>query len=87
MSDCGCDKAKANLYELLRGELCAEESAPIREHIAKCADCADEQSVCVSLTDVVKRACDEENVANCPPTELRDAILAGLRAGSAPASA
>ena len=85
MSDCGCDKAKANVYELLRGELCAEESAPIREHIANCDGCADEQNVCLSLTDVVKRACAEENVANCPPSELRDAILAGLRAKPATA--
>ena len=80
MSDCGCEKAKANLYELLRGELCAEESAPIREHIEGCPHCQDEQSVCASLTDVVKRACEDERISNCPPAELRDAILAGLRA-------
>lgn len=80
MSDCGCDKAKANLYELLRGELCAEESAPIRNHIAECEGCQDEQNVCIQLTSVVKRACEEERVTNCPPTELRDAILRGLRA-------
>ncbi|MBK0420964.1 zf-HC2 domain-containing protein [Leucobacter sp. CSA2] len=79
MSDCGCDKAKANVYELLRGELCAEESAPIREHIANCDGCRDERNACASLTEVVKRACDEENIANCPPEELRDAILKGLR--------
>lgn len=79
MSDCDCEKAKANLYELLRGELCAEESAPIREHIAGCPDCRDEQSVCRNLTEVVKRACEDERISNCPPAELRDAILAGLR--------
>ncbi len=77
MSD--CEKAKANLYELLRGELCAEESAPIREHLASCPACQDEESVCMRLTEVVRRACDEER-ANCAPVDLRDAILRGLRA-------
>ena len=77
MSD--CEKAKANLYELLRGELCAEESAPIREHLASCPECRDEESVCIRLTEVVRRACEEERDSNCPPAELRDAILQRLR--------
>ncbi|MFV0433887.1 MAG: anti-sigma factor family protein [Leucobacter sp.] len=78
MSDCGCEKAKAQLYELLRGELCAEESAPIREHLETCPHCQHEQTVCVSLTQVVRRACEEERDTNCPPAELRDAILRAL---------
>ncbi|MGO3147356.1 MAG: anti-sigma factor family protein [Leucobacter sp.] len=77
MSDCGCDKAQDNIYELLRGELCAEESAPIREHLAHCASCQDEETVCVRLTDVVRRACEEER-EGCAPEDLRDAILRGL---------
>lgn len=79
MSDCGCDKAQANIYELLRGELCAEESAPIREHLDNCPSCRDEESVCMRLTDVVRRACEEER-ENCAPSDLRDAILRGLNA-------
>lgn len=82
MSDCGCEKAKANLYELLRGELCAEESAPIREHLDSCTHCRDEQSVCISLTEVVRRACEDERDSNCPPEELRNAILQALRVDS-----
>lgn len=77
MSDCGCDKAQANIYELLRGELCAEESAPIRDHIEQCADCKYEESVCAGLTTVVRRACEDER-ENCAPEDLRDAILRGL---------
>ena len=77
-TDCGCEKAKANLYELLRGELCAEESAPIREHLENCAGCQSEESVCLSLTEVVRRACEDERDSNCPPEELRAAILAAL---------
>ncbi|WP_336658519.1 zf-HC2 domain-containing protein [Leucobacter sp. USHLN153] len=75
-----CEQAKANLYELLRGELCAEESAPIRQHIAECPSCQNEQHVCEQLTNVVKRACEEERGSNCPPGELRDAILRSLHA-------
>ncbi|WP_449279704.1 zf-HC2 domain-containing protein [Leucobacter sp. GX0328] len=83
--DCGCEKAKANLYEMLRGELCAEESAPIREHLETCAHCQDEQTVCISLTDVVRRACEDERDNNCPPEELRAAILAALNPKRQPA--
>lgn len=82
MTDCGCEKAKASVYDLLRGELCAEESAPIREHLEHCADCQDEESVCVRLTDAVKRACEEER-EGCAPSDLRDAILKGLVAPTA----
>ncbi|MFA5605587.1 MAG: zf-HC2 domain-containing protein [Leucobacter sp.] len=81
MSGCGCEEARANLYELLRGELCAEESLPIRQHIERCPNCRDEQAVCISLTDVVRRACEDERDANCPPEELRDAILRALGKG------
>ncbi|QYM76524.1 mycothiol system anti-sigma-R factor [Leucobacter luti] len=79
MSDCGCEKAKANLYELLRGELCAEESAPIREHIQTCPGCQNEESVCMRLTEVVRRACEDER-EDSAPVDLRDAILKSLRA-------
>ncbi|MGW9020105.1 zf-HC2 domain-containing protein [Leucobacter chromiiresistens] len=75
-----CEQAKANVYELLRGELCAEESAPIRAHIAECPSCQDERNACEKLTNVVKRACEEERDSNCPPEALRDAILRSLRA-------
>lgn len=78
MSDCGCEKVRASIYDLLRGELCAEESAPIREHLETCPDCRDEQTVCISLTSVVQRACEEERAAACPE-ELRNAILRELK--------
>lgn len=77
MSD--CTSAKAKLYELLGGELCAEESAPIREHLDTCTDCREEQAACMGIMSAVKRACVEERDMNCPPVELRDAILASLR--------
>lgn len=76
MSDCGCEKAKAGIYDLLRGELCAEESAPIREHLERCPDCHEERQVCETLTAVVQRACEQERPP-CPG-ELRDAILREL---------
>ena len=74
MSGCGCDEARANLEELIRGELCAEDSAPIREHLDECGECSDEEQVYQRLTVAVRRACS----GAAPPT-LRDAVLDGLR--------
>ena len=80
MSQNECEKTKANLYELLRGELCAEESAPIRQHLAECEGCRDEENVCARLTEVIKRSCEDERAAGCAPVDLRDAILRSLKA-------
>ncbi|MGO1538277.1 MAG: zf-HC2 domain-containing protein [Leucobacter sp.] len=74
MSDCGCEKARANLEEVIRGELCAADSAPIREHLANCEDCRDEEQVFHRLTEAVRRAC----AAPAPPS-LREAVMNGLR--------
>lgn len=80
--DCGCqhtveknncDKTKSKLEELLRDELCATESAPIREHLASCPECSAEKDICEALTDAVQRGCKEK-----APTQLRDAILEAL---------
>ena len=38
MSGCGCEHARANLEELIRGELCATDSAQIREHLEGCGE-------------------------------------------------
>jgi len=74
MSGCDCSHARANLEELIRGELCQGDSEPIREHLAECRECREEQQVCENLTVAVQRACEEA----APPT-LRDAILHSLR--------
>lgn len=73
-SDCGCEKAREQLEELIRGELCAEDGAPIREHIANCPDCRDEEQVFHKLTEAVRRACDGE-----APPSLREAVLRGMQ--------
>lgn len=72
--DCGCDFAQAKLEDLLRDELCAEDSAPVREHLRTCPDCQAEQRVCEVLTTAIQRACREQ-----APSQLRDAILAKLQ--------
>lgn len=77
MSDCGCEKARESVYDLLRGELCAEESAPIRDHLEGCPECRQEERVCSTLTEVLRRACEEDR-SPCPE-ELRGAILSKLR--------
>ena len=75
MSDCGCDKAKAELEEYLRNELTRIDAADIREHMENCDDCTSEAHVSQVLTEAVQRACKET-----APDELRAQVLASLRA-------
>ncbi|MET0734393.1 MAG: zf-HC2 domain-containing protein [Microbacterium sp.] len=78
MTDCGCDKARRDLEEYLRNEVCKTERADIAEHLAHCAGCADEAHVSRSLTEAVARACQET-----APEDLRIEVLAKLRAAEA----
>ena len=75
MSDCGCDKARRDLEEYLRNEVCNTEHTEIREHLDNCASCREEMQVSLTLTEVVARACKET-----APEELRDQVFARLRA-------
>ena len=74
MTDCGCTKAKAELEEYLHNELCKEDAADIREHMANCVDCSGEAKVGVVLTVAVQRACKET-----APEDLRAQVLGMLR--------
>jgi anti-sigma factor (TIGR02949 family) len=74
MTDCGCDKAKAELEEYLHNELAGEDARDIREHMAGCADCSSEFHVNVVMTEAVKRACKE-----AAPEDLRLQVLTKLR--------
>ena len=74
MTDCGCDKAKAELEEYLHHELKSAEAADIAEHMENCTDCDDERRVGVVLTLAVKRACRE-----VAPEDLRDQVLLRIR--------
>lgn len=80
MTDCGCEKAKAELEEYLRNELCTEDSADIREHLETCSGCSDEAHVRVVLTEVVQRACKET-----APETLRAEVLMRIRSFQASA--
>jgi anti-sigma factor (TIGR02949 family) len=73
MTDCGCDKAKAELEEFLHNELTLEQGNDIREHMANCTDCSAEHLVGVTLSTKVKEACAEK-----APDELRDLILESI---------
>jgi len=73
MTDCGCDKAKAELEEYLHRELSDTDFRDITEHLENCADCTDEHLVGLTLTQKIQRACQET-----APAELRAAILATL---------
>ncbi|HXH36737.1 MAG TPA: zf-HC2 domain-containing protein [Plantibacter sp.] len=78
MSDCGCDKAKKDLEEYLRHEVCKTEAADIREHLANCPDCQNEALVSRTLTEAVQRACKE-----AAPEDLKNQVLASIRATQA----
>ncbi len=70
-----CRKIREALEELLRGELCEAESAPLRHHIQHCSDCQNEEKTLDRLTDAVKRACREDKA----PLSLREAIARGIQ--------
>ena len=73
MTDCGCDKAKAELEEYLHNELAKQDAADVAEHIANCEDCTEEHMVGLALTLKVRQACRET-----APEELVEAIRARL---------
>jgi len=78
MSDCGCDKARKDLEEFLRNEVCKTEHSDIKEHLDGCEACQQEALVARTLTEVVARACKES-----APEQLREQVLARLRAAHA----
>lgn len=73
MTDCGCDKAKAELEEYLHNELAKQDAADVAEHIANCEDCTTEHLVGLALTLKVRQACRET-----APEELWDAVRSRL---------
>jgi anti-sigma factor (TIGR02949 family) len=73
MTDCGCDKAKAELEEYLHREVNDADFLDISEHLATCDDCSAEHLVGVVLTEKVRKACQEK-----APEELRIAVLGRL---------
>jgi anti-sigma factor (TIGR02949 family) len=73
MTDCGCEKAKAELEEYLHKELSASDLADISEHLEHCEDCSQEHLVALTLRDKVRRACTE-----AAPEDLRLSIRAKI---------
>jgi anti-sigma factor (TIGR02949 family) len=75
MTDCGCDKAKAELEEYLHRELSERDFRDITDHLASCDDCSTEHLVGLKLTQKMQKACNEK-----APEELRAAVLSKLTA-------
>lgn len=73
MTDCGCERARRDLEEYLRHEVCETAAADIREHLDNCPGCRDEVLVARTLTEVLARSCKE-----AAPEELRAMVLARL---------
>ncbi|WP_166981144.1 zf-HC2 domain-containing protein [Paramicrobacterium fandaimingii] len=78
MTDCGCAKARRDLEEFLRNEICHTDASDIREHLADCADCTREALLSRTLTETVQRACRET-----APEELRAQVIERLRTATA----
>ncbi len=74
MTDCGCDKAKAELEEYLHRELSNQDFVDVTDHLATCVDCSDEHLIGITLTARVQKACQEK-----APDSLRAAVLSQLR--------
>jgi anti-sigma factor (TIGR02949 family) len=74
MTDCGCEKARKDLEEYLRNEVCRTAEADIRQHLENCPGCRDEALVAKTLTEVLARSCKE-----AAPEELRELVMVRLR--------
>lgn len=74
MTDCGCDKAKAELEEYLHRELSTQDFQDISDHLDNCADCTTEHLIGLTLTLKMQKACQEK-----APEELRLAVLARIQ--------
>jgi anti-sigma factor (TIGR02949 family) len=73
MTDCGCDKAKAELEEYLHREVSEADFVDITEHLSGCTDCSDEHIIGLTLTEKVRTACQEK-----APDALRAAVIGRL---------
>lgn len=73
MTDCGCDKAKAELEEYIHNELARQDAADVTEHMANCDDCTGEHLVGLALTLKVRQACQEK-----APDDLIEAVRSRL---------
>ena len=69
MTDCGCDKAKAELEEYLHRELSEPDFEDVRDHLDACVDCSEEAFVGLTLTQKVQRACRETAPEELAPPE------------------
>ncbi|EAR24330.1 alpha-ketoglutarate decarboxylase [marine actinobacterium PHSC20C1] len=73
MTDCGCEKAKAELEEYLDRELNEADFQDVSDHLDNCESCSSEHLVALALKLKVKQACRET-----APEDLRNAILSKL---------
>ncbi len=73
MTDCGCDKAKAELEEYLHREVSEQDFRDITDHLANCDDCSAEHLVGLTLTEKLRKACQDK-----APEELLDAVRSRL---------
>ena len=73
MTDCGCDKAKAELEEYLHREVSESDFIDITDHLSTCTDCSEEHLIGLTLSEKVRTACQEK-----APDDLRAAVIGRL---------
>lgn len=73
MTDCGCDKAMAELEEYLHRELSTQDFQDVTDHLAHCEHCSEEHLIGLTLTHKMQQACKES-----VPDDLRAAIIKRL---------
>ena len=73
MTDCGCEKAKAELEEYLHHEVSDQDFKDISEHLNNCDDCSAEHLVGLTLTEKLRKACQDK-----APEDLLAAVRSRL---------
>ena len=84
MSDCGCEKARADLEAFVRGELdyCQTAQAEIRDHIETCPGCQNEATVARTMTIAIQRACLDEAAPDIERLVSSGSLIPPRRAGA-----
>lgn len=71
MTNLTCDQAREELRAARRGELSAERTSALEQHLAGCAECRAERALDAALARLPERAA---------PAQLRERLLASLEA-------
>ncbi len=69
-----CSEVLYRVYEYLDGEMSADDTYKIKEHLDECGPCLKEYDLDQALKALVKRSCQSEEA----PVQLRTQIMARI---------